>query len=123
MGMTYPPGDPGRQTPMQTPPPPQAPAGDAPLQFDRAEFGAAGEGGTPQPAVTTCSACQSQLTSYYAAGEHVVCPPCRDTILASMTGGSGARRFFRALFFGVLAGILGAVVWWGVRKATDAELG
>jgi MFS family permease len=123
MGMTYPPGEPGQQTPTQTPPPPQAPGGDAPLQFDRAEFGTGEGGAAPQPVVTTCSACQSQLTSYYAAGEHVVCPPCRDQILASMTGGSGARRFLRALLFGVIAGLLGALLWYGVRKLTGYEVG
>src|SRR3982751_5433310 len=109
--MTYPTGDP-RFNPPQ-PQRPQQPAGDATLQFDRAEYtappgapGAPATAAQPQVAVTTCSGCQERLTGqYYAAGEHVLCPPCRDQILASMTGGSGTLRFFRALVFGVGAGL------------------
>jgi hypothetical protein len=96
------------------------------LQFDRAEFAGAapGEGGAAaQPAVTTCAACQERLTTYYAAGEHLFCPPCRDQILATMTGGSGAGRFFRAVLFGVLAGVAGALLWFAVRKLTGYEIG
>jgi hypothetical protein len=102
------------------------------LQFDRAEFtppppppGAGGEATmTPQPGVRTCAACQNALTgNYYAAGEHVFCPPCRDQILASMTGGSAARRLFRALAFGVLAGLAGALLWYAVRKGTGYQVG
>jgi hypothetical protein len=107
--MTYPTGDP-RSNPSSPSPAAPQPSGDTPLQFDRAEYttapppvapGAPATAAQPQAAVTTCSGCQERLTGqYYAAGEHVVCPPCRDQILASMTGGSGARRFFRAVVFG-----------------------
>ena len=97
------------------------------MQFDRAEFTApppGAAGGTTQPGVTTCAACQNPITgNYYAAGEHVFCPSCREQILASMTGGSAARRFFRAVVFGVLAGLLGALLWYAVRKLTGYEVG
>ena len=130
--MTYPTGErPSNPQPTSTPTQPP-PAGDAALQFDRAEYvappgagaGAGAAAAQPQAAVTTCSACQERLTGqYFAAGEHVLCPPCRDQVLASMTGGSGARRFFRALFFGLLAGIAGGLVWYAVRKLSGYEIG
>src|SRR5687768_9121751 len=130
MGMTSPTGEPGTRTPPASP----STAGDASLQFDRAEFTAppppgAGDAGNAAttaapPGVTTCAACQNPLTgNYYAAGEHVFCPPCRDQILASMTGGSAARRFLRAVVFGVLAGLVGALLWFAVRKLTGYEIG
>jgi MFS family permease len=40
-----------------------------------------------------------------------------------MTGGSGTRRFFRAVVFGVLAGVAGALLWLAVRKLTGYEIG
>jgi hypothetical protein len=77
-----------------------------------------------QPAVTTCAACQNALTgNYYAAGEHVFCPPCRDQIIAAMTGGSAARRFTRAVVFGVLAGLAGALLWYAVGALTGWTIG
>src|SRR5688500_3153619 len=127
MGMTSPTGDSGTTTP---PPPPAA--GNAGLQFDRAEYTAppagAASGATttaaPQPGVTTCAACQQPITGhYYAAGEHVFCPACREQILASLTGGSAAARFTRAVVFGTLAGLVGALLWYAVRKGTGYEVG
>lgn len=124
--MSYP-SAPAPGNPPPTPTPPASAVAtqqhpspdDASLQFDRADFGT-----TEQPAASTCSACHQPITgTYYAAGEHVVCPGCRDQIRASMTGGSGGRRFFRALLFGVAAGAAGALLWYVVTKLTGFEIG
>lgn len=121
--MTYPPA-PGNPPPVPTSssasaPPPEASRGEESLQFDRADYGTA-----EAPPASACSACQQPITgTYYAAGEHVICPPCRDEILASMTGGSGAGRFSRAVLFGLGAGIAGALLWYAVTKLTGYEIG
>ena len=90
------------------------------LQFTHAQpvAGAAGAG----PAA--CSACNQPIAeTYYAAGQAVVCPPCRDGLVAALGSGSGAARFLRATVFGIGAGIAGAAVWYGVRRVTNMEIG
>jgi hypothetical protein len=98
---------------------PQPPASGEPLQFDKVEFADAQASPTP-----ICSACKEPITgTYYTAGEHLICPPCHDAALAAMTGGSRVRRFLRAMVFGVVAGIIGGAIWFGVRKVTGYEIG
>jgi hypothetical protein len=98
---------------------PQPPTSADPLQFDKVEF--ADAQASPAP---ICSACKEPITgTYYTAGEHLICPPCHDAALAAMTGGSRVRRFLRAMVFGVVAGIIGGAIWFGVRKVTGYEIG
>ena len=101
--------------------PPAAPAADD-LQFDRAESAAppspaalAGFQPAPSLIATACAVCNRPITDYYfEAGGKVLCPDCRQMIAASMTGGSGFARFLTATLFGVLAGLVGAAIWWAV---------
>jgi hypothetical protein len=108
------------------------------LQFDRVESAApplpgTGEAVTPTPGaspmgtapgVTVCGACGEPIAdAYYEANGKIVCPRCREAVLASQAGGSGIARFFKATMFGVLAGIVGAAIWWAVRAGTGYEVG
>jgi hypothetical protein len=60
---------------------------------------------------------------FYGAGELVVCPACREQIIAATSGGSAVRRFFRAALFGIGAGLAGALLWYGVAKLFNMQLG
>ena len=118
---------------------PGAPGGADDLQFDRAEPAPppAGVGEpvpvpvpvdsqtpVPPPGVTACAACGEPIADgYFEANGKVVCPRCRDAVLAAQAGGSGLVRLVKATFFGVLAGIVGATIWWAVRHFTGYEVG
>lgn len=87
------------------------------LQFDRAEYAA--------PNVDrTCSACNQGVgASYYEVNGTFICGVCRESLQAALTGGSGARRFFRAALFGSLAGAVGAGIYYAVAALTGYEFG
>jgi hypothetical protein len=104
------------QPPQQSPPaaPQPAPAGD--LQFNHVEPATAG-GAAAAPVASTCAVCHRPITDwYFAAGDKVVCPACRDRIVAAHEAGAGFGGFVRALAFGVLAGLAGALIWYAVYK-------
>ena len=87
------------------------------LQFDRAEFAS---GAT---AATACAQCkQSIIQSYYEINGQLICSSCHEAI---MQGADGSRvaRIGRSVAAGLGAAIVGAVVWWGVRKLTGYEVG
>ena len=94
--------------------------GDSPandLQFDRAEYAA------PVP-TATCRVCGQALRDvYYQVNGQPFCPVCRDELRKALSGGSGFGRFVRATLLGSLAGILGAGIYYGVRRATNIEFG
>lgn len=87
------------------------------LQFDRVEH---------QPGATAQSSCKSCskriVQSYYEANGQIICSDCRQTITES---GSGSRfgRIGRAFAAGFGAALLGAILWYGVRKITGYEVG
>jgi hypothetical protein len=67
--------------------------------------------------VTVCVACGEPITdAYFEANGKVVCPRCRDAVLASRARGSAAGRFGKALLYGIGAAIAGAVVWYVVER-------
>src|SRR5262245_54900673 len=89
------------------------------LQFTTAERG------DQAPAVTAqaCAVCQQPITSrYFAVGQNLVCPECRDHLTAP-PGGSKVGRLAKATFFGVVAGLAGAVIWFAIRRAAHLEIG
>ena len=89
------------------------PAASEELQFDHAEYA---EAGTP---VTICASCRQPIPdAYYEVGSHILCPPCRVRIEASLTGGSGAARFLRATVFGAAGAAAGAALFFGVFQLT-----
>lgn len=98
-----------------------SPGGDD-LQFDRAEFAEGGE--TTATAGTACAFCKRELEdSYFEVAGRVVCPGCKDAVVASFTGGSSLWRAFKAIAYGGLAGVVGAGLWMAVTAATGYSLG
>jgi hypothetical protein len=71
-----------------------------------------------------CSACQRAIPdAYYEAAGRIFCAPCRDAAMASLgTGGAGAR-LVKAVLLGTGAAAVSAVVWYGIVKLTNLELG
>lgn len=108
------------------------------LQFDRVEPTAPPPGaglGEPiptsatapapgAPGMTVCGACNEAITdTYYEANGKVVCPRCREAVMAAQSGGSRTGRFLKATIYGVFAGTVGAGIWYGVRAGTGYEVG
>src|SRR5262245_11238056 len=96
-------------------PPPPDPAG---MQFDRAE--------TAKPAETAapCAGCKKLLSgSYYTLQAARICAACHDGIRKALASGSPAKRFLKAVVFGVLGAILGSVLYVGVAMLLKAEIG
>jgi hypothetical protein len=87
------------------------------LQFERAEY--------EQPAgAVTCAQCSRTLTqSYYQVNGHVVCDGCARKLRAEGEGGSRAGRVVRAIGAGLLAAVLGALLYYGVAALTGYEFG
>lgn len=86
------------------------------LQFDKAEGVAAG---APQ-----CSVCKQAIPdAYYQVNAQVVCAGCRTQIERIFRSGFSAARLLKAAVFGIVAGALGAGIWYAVLKLADSELG
>ena len=89
------------------------------LQFQTVER-ASGQtipGQGPQPA--SCVVCHKPIEgTYFAAGDKLVCPICRDKYVAATSGGSRMMRLTRATLFGIVAGLLGAAIWFAVLRMT-----
>jgi hypothetical protein len=89
---------------------------NAGLQFDRAEFSEAKS--------LKCSTCAESIKNqFYQINGKDVCETCREHAEALMTGGSGSRRFIRALVFGSMAGAVGAGIYYAILAATGYEIG
>jgi hypothetical protein len=86
-----------------------------PLQFETAEMPATG---------AVCSACKQPIvSSYFTVGGQVACERCKAEIELALQRSPGAGGALQAVLLGSLAGLAGAAVWYGVRAATDYELG
>ena len=87
------------------------------LQFDRAEP----TGGQPG---SICAACQRPITgTYFEINGNVVCPSCRDGVIAQWHQGGSAGRFAKALGLGILAMVGCSILWYAVLKLTDSQWG
>src|SRR4051812_45212367 len=72
---------------------------------------------------TTCSACHERLTTFYTAGEFiVVCPACREQIVAMQSSRSATVRFFRAMLFGAITAMVTATVWYAFTRSISLGL-
>jgi hypothetical protein len=92
------------------------------LQFDKMEKPAVASAAPAQG--PTCIACRQPIRdAYYAAGNKLICPRCRDNYVAGLTGGSQTARLAKATLFGIGAGLLGAAIWYAVRRITHYEIG
>src|SRR5262249_40109060 len=88
--------------PASPPPPPPEPQG---MQFDRAE--------APQPSApaAVCAACKNPVTDvYYLAGQHKVCPACREA-QQQRDNKARAGRVVKGLLLGLLAAVVGGSIW------------
>ena len=94
-----------------------------PLQFDTAIPSVPADAGSHQQGVT-CVACQrSILDKYYDANAQSVCESCRNEIALHAETPRGWGVLARAGLFGVVAAILGAILYYAVIAITDFEIG
>jgi len=71
-----------------------------------------------------CKVCSQLIVGeYYDVNGQVTCTSCSERLAAVATGGSGSVRFVRATVLGVVAGAVGAAIWFGIRMGTGYELG
>jgi len=91
------------------------------LQFDKAEAGdsqSSGAGAGP-----TCARCRQPIaSSYFALGDQLLCPACREVAIAPLSG-SRSGRLVKATMLGVVAGLVGAVIWFAIRRIAQVEIG
>ncbi len=86
------------------------------LQFETAQ--------TETAAPPTCGACKQPISgSYFTVGGQIACERCKSELELALQQRPGFGGFVRATLLGSLAGAAGAAVWYGVRAATDYELG
>ncbi|MDX2198107.1 MAG: hypothetical protein SF069_03950 [Phycisphaerae bacterium] len=89
------------------------------IQFDKVQpVGGAGAAGV------ACASCQKPIGDFYFEwGQRPYCAPCKDKTIAAATSGWGGWRLMKAVIFGVIAGGVGALIYWGVGALTGYELG
>jgi len=89
------------------------------LNFEKVEFEA------PESVTQgACFACARPLgASYFDINGNPACEPCKTGIENSMQGGSGMARLVKAVLFGTLAGIVGALIYFAIVKITGYEVG
>jgi hypothetical protein len=86
------------------------------LQFERAEYEHAAA------AAMACSECRRTLTnSYFQAGGRIVCEACAYTLQAQGGGGSAIGRASRAFGAGLIAAILGSLLYYAIGALTGYE--
>jgi hypothetical protein len=91
------------------------------LQFLRAEPGTAKS--PAKPVGRACALCRTPIVStYFALRDKVLCPTCHTRVTAPPPG-SELGRFAIASLFGLGAGLLGAVIWFAVRRVAHIEIG
>jgi len=89
------------------------------LQFEQAEYGE-----QAASAAQACSACGGPLQGeYFLANGHVVCGNCVAQLNAARDAGSPLGRFGLAILGGLLAGALGAGLYFGIAELTGYEFG
>lgn len=94
------------------------PQGQGDLQFDRAEYAGGGE-----PESFECAFCGTPLhSSYYQLNDKPACEACRYKEEQELQVRPGVSGFFKAAIAGALAGLVGALLYWGVRELTDYDI-
>ena len=94
------------------------PTADGPLQFLKAESS------TRSPlAAQPCVACRQPLTTtYYALGDKVLCPACHARVTGPLPGSSFVR-LVKATLLGLGGGLVGAAIWYAVRRFLEMQIG
>ncbi|MDH4048439.1 MAG: hypothetical protein OEW68_10200 [Gammaproteobacteria bacterium] len=89
------------------------------LQFEQADYGK-----EAKAAAQSCSACKGSLgAQYFLANSQVVCQACADNLNAQRNTGSPLGRFGIATVLGLVAGALGAGLYFGIAALTGYEFG
>ena len=71
----------------------------------------------------TCVGCKRPIEStYFALADQVICPECRDRVTAKPPG-NGLVRFLKAAAFGIVAGLIGALIWYLIRVIAHVQIG
>ncbi len=71
-----------------------------------------------------CAMCHQRIADdYYEARGQIVCRMCRNRVEAEQSKGSGLERAVRAMVFGTVAAVGGAVLYFTIVKVTGYELG
>lgn len=84
------------------------------MQFETAEYA----GSAP-----SCTFCKTPIDGvHYLLGPHVVCPTCRELLIAHQQP-AGAAALARGALYGSGAALLGSIGWYAVTVATGAEWG
>jgi len=92
-------------------------AGDE-LQFDQAEYA------TPAPAGPSCGFCKRPIDdAYHEINGKVICATCRQRVEAAFRGGSGVARVIKALIFGSVAAVAGAVLYYAIVRISGYNIG
>ena len=92
------------------------------LQFDVAELPVA-TGAVAVAPQRACIGCRRPIVgTYFAIGDRLVCPSCRAQVDVALPG-SGFARLIRATVFGLGAGLLGAAIWFAIRKVAGLQIG
>jgi len=92
-------------------------AGDE-LQFDQAEFA------TPAPAGPSCGFCKRPIDqAYHEINGKVICATCRQGVEAHFRGGSPVARVIKALVFGSVAAVVGAVLYYAIVRISGLNIG
>jgi hypothetical protein len=98
-------------------------AGPAPLQFDRV-VPESPTSSLHDRVAAACDACGTAIENeYYQINGHVACASCRSRAEASAETPRGLRPLVTAGFFGLGAGIVGAVIYFAVIALLDLEIG
>jgi hypothetical protein len=102
----------------------EKPGADAPLQFDRVQTGSTEAGHTAAARGVVCQSCGAAIrTTYFSLGEASICGLCRANFEESVERSRSWPAFFKASLYGLVAAILGAVIYYGVIAITDYEIG
>src|SRR5215510_10190097 len=95
-------------------------SGGSPLQFDTAMPRGGPAGG--ETVAFACKACHRPITStYYDVSGDPTCAECRTKIGAILETPTGVAPLVKAGFFGIGAGIAGAIVWYAVLALTGFQ--
>jgi hypothetical protein len=97
-----------------------SPSSDDDLQFSTVE--PASEA-SATASIQTCAVCGQAITgTYFALADKLLCPTCRARI-AMPPPGSRVGRVAKATLMGLGAGLVGAVIWFAIRRIAHLEIG
>lgn len=91
------------------------------LQFDTAE--PVSTDSTEVSSTNSCAICSQTIgDAYFSVGGQAVCPACCDKLKAPVLG-TRWSRLFKASLLGLGAGLIGAIIWFAIRRVTHYEIG